>query len=181
MRCDRAQALMDRYVHEELPPDEREPFESHVRDCSACQQQWAKFQGLLAALQSVPAPPVPERFVDRVIARAQEIRERQSSVETQPVLPRWWRRLSIARLANAVAAVAAGLVLGLGLGQQTWRFATSFQEAERLAPSVDAEAVYSLDYLSGYPRGSFTETYLSLTRVANDQEFSSCGAAASGS
>ena len=171
MRCDRAQALMDRYVHEELPPDEREAFESHVRDCSACQQEWARFQRLLAALQSVPAPPVPEKFVDRVIARAQETRERRSCVETRPVVPRWWGQAGIARLANAVAAVAAGLVLGLGLGQQTWRFATSLQEPERRAAGVDAEAIYSLDYLSGYPRGSFTETYLSLTHVANDQEF----------
>jgi len=77
----------------------------------------------------------------------------------------------MARLANAVAAVAAGFVLGLGLGQQTWRFAVSSQEAERLAARVDAEAVYSLDYLSESPRGSFTETYLSLTSVANDREF----------
>jgi hypothetical protein len=35
---------------------------------------------------------------------------------------------------------------------------------------ADAEAVYSLDFLSGSPRGSFTETYLNLTSVANDQE-----------
>ena len=71
MHCDRAQALMDRYVNEGFPPDERESFKIHLRGCPDCQQQLANLQKLLAVLQSVPSPPVPQGFVDRVMARAQ--------------------------------------------------------------------------------------------------------------
>jgi hypothetical protein len=77
----------------------------------------------------------------------------------------------MAHRANAAAAIAAGLVLGVVLGQQTWRFSASTTGHDRLTTSADAEMVYSLDYLSGAPRGSFTDAYLSLTRVATDQEF----------
>ena len=171
MRCDRAQALMDRYVNEGFPPDERESFEIHLRGCPDCQQQLATLQRLLAVLQSVPAPPVPQGFVDRVMARAQyEVQAPQPSPGAQPALRRWWEHLSTARLANAVGAVAAGLLLGLVLGQQTWRYAASTSRPDRPMAGIDAETVYSLDYLSGSPRGSFTETYLALTSVASDQE-----------
>ena len=171
MHCDRAQALMDRYVNEGFPPDERESFEIHLRGCPDCQQQLAKLQRLLAVLQSVPSPPVPQGFVDRVMARAQcEVRAPQPSSRAQPALRRWWEHLGTARLANAIGAVAAGLLLGLVLGQQTWQYAASTSQPARPMSGIDAETVYSLDYLSGSAGGSFTETYLALTSVANDQE-----------
>lgn len=172
MRCDRAQALMDRYLGEDLSPHERESFEVHLRDCRNCQQQLAGLRRLVEALQSVPAPPVPRDLVGRVMARArQEIRGPRHSVAARSILSRWWERVGGTGLANAVAAVAAGLLLGLALGQQTWRFATNTRGSDQSTTNVDAEAVYSLDYLSGTPRGSFTETYLSLTSVDSDQEF----------
>lgn len=79
-------------------------------------------------------------------------------------MPRW---------VNAVAAVAAGVVLGLLLGQQTWRQAVSEGRSRQPNARVAAETIYSLDYLSGTPSGSFTESYLSLTGMANAQEFHS--------
>ncbi|MEA1950071.1 MAG: zf-HC2 domain-containing protein [Planctomycetota bacterium] len=177
MHCDRAQALMDRYVNEGFPPDERESFEIHLRGCPDCQQQLAKLQRLLAVLRSVPSPPVPQGFVDRVMVRARhEIQASQSSPGFQsapgfqPALRRWWEQLGSARLANAVGAVAAGLLIGLVLGQQTWRYAASTGRPDRTMAGIDAETAYSLDYLSGSPHGSFTETYLSLTSVASDKE-----------
>jgi anti-sigma factor RsiW len=160
---------MDRYVNEGLPPDEREHFEIHLRDCRDCQQQLASLQRLLAALRSAPSPPVPQGFVDRVMARARQ--EVQPSLRARPAFRSWWEHVGTARLANAVGAVAAGLLLGLVLGQQTWRYAASTSGPNRLTAGVDAETVYSLDYLSGSSRGSFTETYLNLTSVASDQEF----------
>jgi len=181
MRCDRTQALMDRYVNEGLPPDEREPFESHLRDCRECQQQLAKLRGLLTVLRSVSAPPVPEGFVGRVMARAQEVPRPRPLGKSPPGrtdwqsvargIGSWWGQVDLSRLANAVAAVAAGLLLGLVLGQQTWRFAASRGGADRPATRADAEMVYALDYLSVSPRGSFTDSYLSLTSVAGDTEF----------
>jgi len=172
MRCDRAQALMDRYLGEDLSPREREPLEVHLRDCRNCQRQLADLRRLVTALQSVPVPPVPRDFVGRVMARArQEIQEPRHSAAARSTHPRWWEGVGVTGLANAVAAVATGLLLGLVLGQQTWRHAASSNGGKQPATGVNAEVVYSLDYLSGTPHGSFTETYLSLTSAQNDQEF----------
>ena len=175
MRCDRAQALMDRYLGEDLSAHERESFEIHLRDCRDCQQQLAGLRRLVAALQSVPAPPVPRDFVGRVMARTrQEIQGTQYAIVARSALSRWWERMGVTGLANAtntITAVAAGLLLGLLLGQQTWRHAASTHGVEQPTAGMDTDAVYSLDYLSGTPRGSFTETYLSLTNITSDQEF----------
>jgi anti-sigma factor RsiW len=168
MRCDRAQALMDRYLGEDLSPYERECFEVHLRDCRNCQQQLAGLRRLVEVLQSVPAPPVPRDLVGSVMARArQETQERQPPVPARHALSTWWARVRVTGLANAVAA---GLLLGLVLGQQTWRHAANSNGGKQPAAGVDAEVVYSLDYLSGTPRGSFAETYLSLTSAGTDQE-----------
>ena len=172
MRCDRTQRLMDRYLGEDLSPHERESFEVHLRDCGNCQQQLADLRRLAETLQSVPAPPVPRDLVGRVMARArQEIQGPRHSVAAGSDFSRWRERVGVSGLANAVAAVAAGLLLGLVLGQQTWRHAASSSGGKQPPAGVDAEIVYSLDYLSGTPRGSFMETYLTLTSVASDQEF----------
>jgi len=176
MRCEQAQALLDRYVNRELPPVERERLESHLLECPDCRQQLVGLRGLVAVLHSVPAPPVPDGLAARVMARAHEVAGRRAPGRTAwdsvtQTVGHWWLQVDSSHIANAVAAVAAGLVLGLGLGQQSWRLAVGTREAERPVADVDAEAVYSLDYLSGVPRGSFTETYLSLTSVANDREF----------
>ena len=81
MRCDRAQALMDRYVKEGLPLHERESFEIHLRDCRVCHQQLEDLQRLLVVLRSDPSPPVPEGFVGRVMARAEELTSSNHCVE----------------------------------------------------------------------------------------------------
>jgi anti-sigma factor RsiW len=163
---------MDRYVNEGFPPDERESFDIHLRGCPDCQQQLAELQKLLAVLRSVPSPPAPQGFVDRVMAEAwHEVQAPQPSPRAQPALRKWWKYLGTARLANAIVAVAAGLLIGLVLGQQTWRYAAPDRTMAGHTMAVsDAETAYSLDYLSGSLRGSFTETYLSLTSVANDKE-----------
>jgi anti-sigma factor RsiW len=171
MRCERAQALMDRYHGEDLSPHERESFEIHLRDCRACQKQLASLQRLVSTLQGVPAPPVPRDLLGRVMASArQEIQAAQGAPAPRWAISRWWEDLGVTGLANALTAVSAGLLLGLALGQQTWRHAASSKAPSPQTAAVDTEAVYALDYLSGTPRGSFTETYLSLTSAATDQE-----------
>jgi anti-sigma factor RsiW len=175
MRCDRSRALMDKYAAEELAPDERAALNLHLRDCPGCRQQWVRWRGLLRILRSVPAPPVPQEFVGRVMARARQGMDRQQpSREVGPEPASWWGHGGMPQLVNMAAAVAAGLLLGLVLGRQTWQFSTRPIATDRSAENArvtDVETVYSLDYLSGNPRGSFTKTYLSLTRVAGDQEF----------
>ena len=59
MKCDRVRNLMDRYVCEELSPEERLSFEVHLADCQACQQQLTSLHqpGDDAAKRTVAAGP----------------------------------------------------------------------------------------------------------------------------
>ena len=106
----------------------------------------------------------------REIGARRESECRQLAKVARSALASWWERLALTGLIHAVPAVSAGLLLGLVLGQQTWRHVTSSKVSEPGTAAVDTEAAYSLDYLSGTPRGSFTETYLSLTSAVTDQE-----------
>jgi anti-sigma factor RsiW len=174
MRCDRAQRLMDRYLAEELPAVEREDLKFHLRKCPGCQQQWAQLQTLLGTLRRVPAPPMPQGFVGRVMAMAgQEIDRQGTSVEARARPAFWWQRVVRHQQIGFAAALAAGLLVGVLLGHQTWHHSASTSTIDRPTANVqvtDAENVYLIDYLTGTPRGSFPEIYLSLTSVDSDQE-----------
>jgi anti-sigma factor RsiW len=166
MYCHRAQALLDRYVNEGLTADEREPFENHLRDCRACQQQLEGLQRLLAALHSDPAPPVPEGFVGRVMASAKEQeaivgRTRRASTDSSRSMWKW-----VESFGGIAAALAAGLTVGVFMGEQTQRagpqqgIATTTAEA---APLVESGFEYFVD-----PGGeSLAQAYLGLTTTSD--------------
>ena len=163
MRCDRTRTLMDRYVIEGLSREERAAFEAHLDGCQDCQQRIAGLRQLVTVLRDELLPPVPAQFADRVMSRARH--ERQSRRPWLGGTVRiWWEEANVPSMANAAAAVAAGLLLGVALGEQSWQRAVS--AVERPAVHRDAETLESLDFLSGYAGKSFTETYLSLTNNA---------------
>ena len=120
----------------------------------------------MTTLQSEPSPPVPEQFVARLMSRARlETQSSPYSPGIRQVFRSWWNESNPARLANAVAAVATGVLLGLALGQQTWQLPNGVEEQPTTYRVVD-----SLDYFSGYAGKSFAETYLSLTNAPSAQE-----------
>ncbi|MGM0490351.1 MAG: anti-sigma factor family protein [Planctomycetota bacterium] len=47
-----------------MPPEQRERFEAHLRECFECRQQLKDLQRLVATLRRVLAPPVPKGFVE---------------------------------------------------------------------------------------------------------------------
>lgn len=162
MRCDRAQVLMDRYVNEELLPDERGPFDMHLRDCRNCQQQLANLQRLLAALRSVAAPPIPQGFVGRVMARAKEreaIVGRRKPVSTGALRSAWTRCESFAGIA---VALAAGLMIGVFMGEEAWRADRQQGIASATRPA-DPLAASGFEYLVDPGENSLAQAYLGLT------------------
>lgn len=169
MQCRQVQTLIDRYVSEGLLPDERSLFESHLQSCPSCQEQLHELRVLLALLRSAPAPPpVPEGFADRLMAKArQQVRPVPAGI-SRPVWAVWWRSVASPRFANAAGAVAAGLLLGIVMAQQTWRY--SENAGHYRPPQASPEVVYELDFLSGSPGGSFADAYLNLTSAAGEQE-----------
>ena len=162
MRCDRARALMDRYVNEGLLPDEREPFEMHLRDCRNCQKQLANLQRLLAALRSVTSPPIPQAFVGRVMARAKEreaivARTRPSSTEASRSM-----RKRFESLAGIAAALAAGLLVGVFMSDEAWR-ADRQQGITSATQPADPLVASGFEYLVNPGGDSLAQAYLGLT------------------
>jgi len=166
MRCDRAQALMDRYLNEGLTPDERESFEIHLRDCRDCQQQLEYLQRLLAVLQSDAAPPVPEGFVDRVMARAEErettvVRSRRAwSVVSRSA----WKKCEFS--AGIAAALAAGLAVGVFIGHETW-WTDRQQEVASASRPADPPFASGFEHLVDPGGDSLAQAYLGLTATSD--------------
>jgi anti-sigma factor RsiW len=166
MRCDRAQALMDRYVNEGLPAREREPFEIHLHDCRVCQQQLENLQALVAVLRSDPSPPVPQGFVGRVMARAKEreaIVARTRPVSTEASRSMWKRFESLAGIA---AALAAGLMVGVFMGDEAWRADRQQGIASATRPA-DPRVASGFEYLVNPGGDSLAQAYLGLTATSD--------------
>jgi anti-sigma factor RsiW len=165
MRCNQAKTLMDRYVNEGLPLHERESFETHLRVCPDCQGQLESLQGLLAVLQSDPSPPVPQGFVGRVMARAERetivaLSKPESSMASRSV----WKRLGSS--AGITSALAAGLIVGLFMGYETWRDAPEQGLVAETSPA-DPLAASGFEHLVEPGGVSLAQGYLGLTAPPN--------------
>lgn len=166
MRCDRAQALMDRYVNEGLPLHEQEPLEIHLRDCRGCQQQLASLTRLLAVLRSDPSPSVPEGFVGRVMARAKDgettvVRSRRVwSGASQSA----WKEFEFS--AGIAAALAAGLMVGVFMGHEARR-ADRQQGIASATRLTDPLVASGFEHLVDPGGDSLAMAYLGLTTTSD--------------
>ena len=172
MNCARAEALIDRHVNEGLTPDERESLEIHLRECrgggggGGCQQQLENLQRLLSILRSDLSPPVPEGFADRVMARAGEQEAiitpaRSLSHEESPSI---WKRLE--SFAGVTAALAAGLIVGIFMGNEAWRADRQQPIVSTTQPAEPSEAS-DFEYLIDPPGNSLAQAYLGLTTISD--------------
>jgi anti-sigma factor RsiW len=163
MRCSEIQQKLDLLGTHELTSSMRAQIEIHLHSCTECRQTLATIQQFEALLTSTPAPPVPKGFAVRVVARAKERRakERRATVPratvpcSEPrllvVLQSAWKRLELSTV--TAVALAAGLMLGLFLGHETWQTMTERAMTERAmtgrtmagksvnGPAVDGSAV----------------------------------------
>jgi anti-sigma factor RsiW len=167
MRCKTVRDKLDCLSRQELAPRMRSRIEAHLIACAACRRHLAGQERLAVLLTSLPEPPaVPEGFGDRLIVAA---RERQAV--RRPVPGSLWRLrwllppISVGRKVAQAVALAGGLLIGVLMGQQTWRSAHQSVTQPTIEP--DPVAVYQLDYLTDAPGGSLAQSYLSLTNAPN--------------
>ncbi len=116
------------YALDALGEDERSAFEEHLSSCTVCEEELASLQGAAAALAyDVYAPPPPGELRERVLGQV-----RRDRTNVVPLRPRW------AWPVAAVAAVAAGAAIGLGI----WAVKQSNSlDRERAAHRADARAL----------------------------------------
>ena len=96
------------YALDALDPEERIEYETHLRDCAACQDELASLASVTEALAVAASGPTPRpELRDRVLEAAR--------AEPQTVVPLESRRRRALPVAAAVAAVAAAAALAIGL------------------------------------------------------------------
>ncbi len=159
MRCARARSLLELSPPERLAPDERESLQAHLADCGECREVFERQLRLERLLAAATAPPPPEGLADRVMAAAAvrvELPHRQSE-------PSRWAAAAV-RAATA-AAVAAGLLVGVYLGRETWQLAAGPPPAPA---EHDLTRAYGLDYLAGGEEASLAGTYLRMTAASEE-------------
>jgi anti-sigma factor RsiW len=162
MKCQTVRTKLDVYITQGLAMPVREAVAAHLRTCSQCRQELVGLEQLAALLKrDVAIPPVPEGLSHRVMAAAQQRLSARQSPETVPWnIRRWWFSFSFPMRVAGPAALAAGLLMGILMGRQTWQ-SINVSTAQQ-SRQADISAIYELDYLTDAPNGSLTETYLSL-------------------
>jgi anti-sigma factor RsiW len=164
MRCKTIQKKLALYLAEELTASDQRQIEAHLRSCPVCRDELARVRQLLALLKSDSMiPPVPEGFTSRLMVKArQRLAARQPPEMPVPwSIRRWWTSVSLPLRVEAAAMLAAGLLIGVLMGQQTWH--STHRSTPHRATQADPLAVYELDYLSDAPGGSLVESFLTLT------------------
>lgn len=162
MRCSEVQQRLDLYATKELTHAVRERIEAHLESCDQCREALARVRRFENLLTAASAPPVPDGFAARVVARA---KERQAIVADTEPIPRvllWsaWKRFEFS--AGTAAALAAGLMLGVFLGHETWQTAAQHPPAPS-TQSGDVLVASGFDLLADSRGDSLTEAYLQLT------------------
>jgi anti-sigma factor RsiW len=168
MRCDVVRKKLDRLRGPEVSPRLRERIEAHLEQCAECRQAWERQRQLASLLKNAPAPPpVPGGFADRLLAAARQRQAERLPAPASLGRGRWSLGVEAAgRRAAQAAVLAGGLLIGLLMGQQTWCsvYPSSASQAGQTAPVVGDE----LDYLTDAPGSSLAESYLMLTRTADN-------------
>ena len=96
------------YALDALDPEERLEYETHLRDCEACQDELASLASVTEALAVAASGPAPRlELRDRVLSAAR--------AEPQTVVPLEPRRQRAFPALAAVAAVAAVVALAIGI------------------------------------------------------------------
>lgn len=166
MRCSEVQQKLDLFTTQEVSSSARERIETHLESCEECRQALARLRRFEDLFSASPAPPVPEAFAARVVARA---KQRQADAASLPLAPRGrsrpgWERVRLS--AGTAAALAAGLFLGIFMGHETWR-AVGQQALDAGTRLADPLAASGFEYLVEPGGDSLAQAYLGLTTATD--------------
>ncbi|NLS94951.1 MAG: hypothetical protein GXX96_22575 [Planctomycetaceae bacterium] len=163
MRCRDVQSKLDLSVRQQLTSVESVQMEAHLASCPACRKALAKLRRLEDLLVAAPVPPIPEGFAERVIVQVRAQQTAMALRKPDSRFPVWARLRSSTGIA---AALAAGLLLGLFMGRDTWRSGAGGQ-AVAASQRTDLLAAAGLEPLIERGGDPLTQSYLSLTMAGD--------------
>jgi len=162
MSCREVQHKLDLFATGELTSSECEGIEAHLESCARCREALLRLRCLEDLLAASPAPPAPEGFAARVVAQVKE-QQTIAAARRSPRIPLArlaWKRIRFS--AATAAALAAGLMLGLFMGRDTWWSGAEGPSAAARQPA-DLLAASGFDDLVEPGGDSLGQAYLGLT------------------
>jgi anti-sigma factor RsiW len=155
MKCRHARKLISQYVDDELTPDEKRDFDSHIQSCVSCRKELEETQALHELFASAQRFPAPYGFATRVLANLEE-KEQSRARRIFSFRPFFLRT---AQVAFAIIVMTVGIISGnLLLPESTDHIGqTAVQE------------IFSLDLFQATPPGSMGGIYNTLMRPSNEK------------
>jgi anti-sigma factor RsiW len=155
MKCRHARKMISQYVDDELTPDERRDFDSHIQSCASCRNELEETLGLHELFASAEKFPAPYGFATRVLANLDE-KERSREGRIFGFRPFFLRT---AQVAFAIIVMTVGVISGnLLLPESTDHIG---QRA--------VQETFSLDLFQATPPGSIGGVYDTLMRPSNEK------------
>lgn len=139
MNCQTTEHHLQAWLDGELSPSQARRLKKHVRECAVCSARLDGLRRLYDALSDLPGPPPALQLVDRTMLAARAL------IEERP-LGSWWATLPTINKGMSVAALAAGLLLGVFLYSATF-YSTAIAASTPSADTLTLFAVGQGDYL----------------------------------
>ena len=157
MTCQDVRKMLNAFVDHELPAAKHERVTAHLAQCEACRETAARLETMAVLIGEARGPELPEGLSRRILVQARARLSEQPS--RAAAFFRWWNAEPSLVRAAGVAAVCAGLLLGLLLGADLWAEKNGSEMVVNTAVA-DPVAIYQLNYFGGAPSGSLEQAFL---------------------
>jgi anti-sigma factor RsiW len=155
MKCSHARKMISQFVDDELTPDERKDFDSHIQNCASCRDELEETRAIHELFASAWRFPAPYGFATRVLANLGE-KERSRTGRVFGFRPFFLRA---AHVALALVVMTLGVISGKMLLPET---------TEHIGQTAVQET-FSIDLFQATPPGSIGGIYNTLMRPSNEE------------
>jgi anti-sigma factor RsiW len=155
MKCRHVRKMISQYVDNELTPDERKDFDSHIQSCASCRDELEEILALHELFASAQRFPAPYGFATRVLANLGE-KERSRAGRIFGFRP---YSLRAAQVAFALVVMTVGVISGNML----------LPERTEHIGQTAVQETFSLDLFQATPPGSIGGIYNTLMRPGNEK------------
>jgi anti-sigma factor RsiW len=155
MKCKHVRKMISQYVDDELSPDEKKDFDSHIQSCASCREELEETRTLHQLFASAERFHAPHGFATRVLAN---LEEKEGS--------RLWSLVSFRPFFLRTVQVAfAFVVMTIGITSGNLLL------AERTNPigQTAVQETFSLDLFQATPPDSIGGIYNTLMRTSHER------------
>ena len=160
MKCSQIRNMISPYVDDELTPDEKKVFTSHVADCPGCKKELEEIQSVHRLFASVERFEAPLGFATRVMTHLEEI-----NVTEETGLPRLRRLFTVRPFFLRTVEIAFALVIFL-IGMISGNLLVADRTSGRELTVQDS---FSLDLFQATPPDSIGGVYMRLAGTVDER------------